>query len=130
MSGELLGYEEVRRRILHPEVTKDMVSMAPHPVTGLPWLQVGCQTIRRLYRDNLANQRLYRDNLANQRLYIDNLANQRALQRQSGQSETVQRQSCQSEGYTEKICKIILPSSGPSLSHGRHHHCPPSCRSV
>ena len=48
VSGELLGYEEVRRRILHPEVTQDMVSMAPHPLTGLPWLQVGCQTIRRL----------------------------------------------------------------------------------
>ena len=55
MSGELLGYEEVRRRILQPEVTQDMVSMAPHPLTGLPWLQVSCQTIRRLYRDNLAN---------------------------------------------------------------------------
>ena len=40
MSGELVEYEEVRRRILDPGVTQDMVSMAPHPITGLPWLQV------------------------------------------------------------------------------------------
>ena len=40
MSGELMNYEAVRRRILEPGVTRDMVSMAAHPVTGLPWLQV------------------------------------------------------------------------------------------
>ena len=40
MSGELMGYEEVRKRILDTGVTQDMVSMAAHPITGLPWLQV------------------------------------------------------------------------------------------
>ena len=40
MSGELMGYEEVRRRIVEPGVTQGMVSMAAHPITGLPWLQV------------------------------------------------------------------------------------------
>ena len=56
MSGEMIDYETVRRRILShglttdtgdpkPGVTTDMVSMAPHPVTGLPWLQVHpCKT--------------------------------------------------------------------------------------
>ena len=40
MSGELVEYDQVRRRILEPVVTQDMVSMTAHPLTGLPWLQV------------------------------------------------------------------------------------------
>ena len=46
MSGELVEYEQVRRRILDPGVTQDMVSMAAHPLTGLPWLQVTSSAFR------------------------------------------------------------------------------------
>ena len=44
-AGELLDYETVKGSVLDVGVTNDMVSMAPHPVTGLPWLQVHpCRT--------------------------------------------------------------------------------------
>ena len=45
VSGELIDYGVVRERLLGSGVTPDMVSMAPHPLTGLPWLQVHpCRT--------------------------------------------------------------------------------------
>ena len=46
MSGELMEYDQVRRRILDPVVTQDMVSMAAHPLTGLPWLQVTSSALK------------------------------------------------------------------------------------
>ena len=45
LSGELIDYGVVRERLLGTCVTTDMISMAPHPLTGLPWLQVHpCRT--------------------------------------------------------------------------------------
>ena len=44
-SGELLDYDIVRTKVLGHDVTNDMVSHAPHPLSGLPWLQVHpCRT--------------------------------------------------------------------------------------
>ena len=45
ISGELLDYDIVRTKVLGHDVTNDMVSHAPHPMSGLPWLQVHpCRT--------------------------------------------------------------------------------------
>ena len=44
-SGELVDHDTVRREVLGEKVNYDMVSMAAHPLTGLPWFQVHpCQT--------------------------------------------------------------------------------------
>ena len=44
-SGELVDHDTVRREVLGETVSCHMVSMAPHPLTGLPWLQVHpCRT--------------------------------------------------------------------------------------
>ena len=45
LSGEMIDYEVVRECVLGTDVTNDMISMAPHPATGLPWIQVHpCRT--------------------------------------------------------------------------------------
>ena len=59
MSGELVEYEQVRRRILDPGVTQDMVSMAAHPLTGLPWLQVTSSAFFFLYLETSHRPTLY-----------------------------------------------------------------------
>ena len=44
-SGELVDHDTVRREVLGENVSYDMVSMAAHPLTGLPWFQVHpCKT--------------------------------------------------------------------------------------
>ena len=44
-SGELVDHETVRREVLGERISYDMVSMAAHPLTGLPWFQVHpCKT--------------------------------------------------------------------------------------
>ena len=44
-SGELVDHDTVRREVLGEKVSYEMVSMAAHPLTGLPWFQVHpCKT--------------------------------------------------------------------------------------
>ena len=44
-SGELMDHDTARREVLGEMVSYEMVSMAPHPLTGLPWFQVHpCKT--------------------------------------------------------------------------------------